>query len=474
MSQAGVINAGGGGGGAGPVDHLTADTGGQLNPDINHNFNLLGQTAGGIQVMETNGSVSTITFEDRTRISAFVVDPSSTVGLRGTFTTVQSAINAAVSGQTVYVRPGNYVENLTLVAGVDLIALTGDGYSNTVAIQGSITATYSGRVTIDGFQLIAGASNGITISGANPTVLTLKDCDLTQASGGGIFYSLVCSNANASSFIFDSFGTTNVDGAFYNISAGTHICQGCTFINSGGSTNQNLISNGILTITNSDVGTDNTIGLGFTVSGGGLTAIDCNFSGQIISSGTGRLSIESCRLFTSGAIALTVGGSQAQECYNSIVIGGTASAVSISSSLQMSNCTVNSSNTNAITGAGTLNFGNLIFVGTSSLINTTTQVPYVCSNNAVRVTTPGAYPYTTVPQDNLILVDTSSGRTITPLASPTTGQIHRIKDNVGSAASNNITITPSGKNIDGQASYVIGTNWGAVNIIYNGTQWNVL
>ena len=92
----------------------------------------------------------------------------------------------------------------------------------------------------------------------------------------------------------------------------------------------------------------------------------------------------------------------------------------------------------------------------------------------VNVTAPGAYPYTTLATDNVIIVDTTSARTITPLASPSIGQVHRIKDNVGSAAANNITITPSGKNIDGSASYIINTNYGSIDIVYNGTQWNVL
>ncbi len=90
----------------------------------------------------------------------------------------------------------------------------------------------------------------------------------------------------------------------------------------------------------------------------------------------------------------------------------------------------------------------------------------------VNVTTPGAYPYTTLISDYLILVDTSSARTITPLASPATGAMYVIKDNVGSAGTNNITVTPSGKNIDGTASKTISTNYGSMTIVYNGVQWN--
>lgn len=92
----------------------------------------------------------------------------------------------------------------------------------------------------------------------------------------------------------------------------------------------------------------------------------------------------------------------------------------------------------------------------------------------VSVTTPGAYPYTTLTTDFLILVDTSAARTITPIGTPTTGQMYIIKDNVGTANAFNITVTPSGKNIDGAASYVMSVAFGSITIIYNGTQWNIV
>jgi hypothetical protein len=64
--------------------------------------------------------------------------------------------------------------------------------------------------------------------------------------------------------------------------------------------------------------------------------------------------------------------------------------------------------------------------------------------------------------------------TIVPLASPTTGQKHIIKDSAGTAAANNITITPSGKNVDGAASTVININYGSVTIIYSGSEWLIV
>ncbi len=90
------------------------------------------------------------------------------------------------------------------------------------------------------------------------------------------------------------------------------------------------------------------------------------------------------------------------------------------------------------------------------------------------VKTPGAYPYTTLSTDALILVDTSSARTINLVASPNIGMYYMIKDNVGSAITNHITIVPAAGNIDGSATYSIITAFGFVQLIYNGTQWNVV
>ncbi len=73
------------------------------------------------------------------------------------------------------------------------------------------------------------------------------------------------------------------------------------------------------------------------------------------------------------------------------------------------------------------------------------------------------------------VTDTSAARTITlPIgASVVTNQVFVIKDESGGAATNNITITCSGgaTNIDGATSRVISSNYGSVNLIWNGTQY---
>lgn len=96
------------------------------------------------------------------------------------------------------------------------------------------------------------------------------------------------------------------------------------------------------------------------------------------------------------------------------------------------------------------------------------------SGRVRNVTTPGAYPYTTLITDDFIKVDTSAARTIVPMAAPVTGTTYIIKDTVGTAATFNITITPSGKNIDGAASHVINVNYGSVTIVYNSAEWSII
>ena len=76
--------------------------------------------------------------------------------------------------------------------------------------------------------------------------------------------------------------------------------------------------------------------------------------------------------------------------------------------------------------------------------------------------------------DSVIIVNKTTGAAtaITLIASPALGRIIRIKDGKGDANTNNITITPAAGNIDGSATKVINTAFGALSLIYNGTQWN--
>lgn len=431
---------------------ITGDNGGALAP-IASNWNILGQDSGAHQVMETSGTGSTLSIEDRTWLTPLVVDASTTVGTRGTYSTIATALTAAVSGQTIFIRPGTYTEDITLKAGVNLVGFTGDGLTPEVTIVGKATFAAAGTTTVSNIRLQTNSDFFLVISGNAASIVNLQSCYLNCSNNTGI--SFTSGSVSAGLHIYDCKGDIGTTGialfALAGISSDMLIFNS-DFTNSGGSTTDSTISGGNLFITRSSL------------------------KGAITTSGNAGLTLKFVEIDTASLndICLTIGGSTGLDVIDSYLTSGGAAAITTSVVAATVKGSVLNTGTTAIAGAGTVRFSDLVLVNQNSAITTTTQTVYIRSNDAVQVKAPGAYPYTTLAQDAVILVDTSSARSIVPYASPVLGQMHRIKDSVGSAAANNITITPSGKNIDGAASYVIASNYGSVDIVYNGTEWSVL
>lgn len=379
------------------------------------------------------------------------VDPSG----NGDYSTIAAAISAASSGQTIFLRPGTYTENLTLKAGVNLTAFGSDGSLNgtgKVIISGTCTMTTAGSITMSGVQLQTNSAAFLAVTGTLASVVNLSNCYLNSTNATGITYSSSSGSSGINiSYCRGDTGTTGIAHFTDTGSGGLNITHS-QFTNTGASTTSSTTSTAPVSIQWSSM------------------------ASPLTTSSTGTFGIFNSFIDTSAtnSTSLTTAGSGATNILNSSFASGSASSISIGvgSSVTINNSEINTSNSSAIAGAGGISYGGLTFL-LSSLIATTTQVPYVFSNDALKIKSPGAYPYTTIPQDAVILVDTSSARTIVPLASPTTGQKHIIKDSVGSAAANNITVTPSGKNIDGAASSVINVNYGSINIVYNGSEWSI-
>jgi hypothetical protein len=100
----------------------------------------------------------------------------------------------------------------------------------------------------------------------------------------------------------------------------------------------------------------------------------------------------------------------------------------------------------------------------------------VGSGQLIEQYTQTATSYQVLNTDAIIGVSsTAAPRTITmPNTGLITGQRWTVKDESGGAQTNNITISGNGKNIDGSATYVINTNYGSVDIYYNGTQFFII
>jgi len=282
-------------------------------------------------------------------ISNFIVG----AGSGANYTTIGAALSAAGSGQTIYIQPGTYTENLTLKAGVNIVACSGDGESGNVIIKGKCTVSGAGTFTISNVQLQTNSDFALVVSGSSATVVQLESVYINCTNNTGISYTTSSTSSSITARnCSTNLGTTGI--ALYSMSSTGNI----TFFrsdlqNTGASTTASSNSAGTVIIYNSTIAHPLS-----TSSTGVISAFNStiNTAGQnvtaITSAGTGVING-----WASGAI-----------------LSGTASAVSVGAgtTITLTSSVIVSSNTNAITGAGTLNYVGLSFVS-SATINVTTQ-----------------------------------------------------------------------------------------------------
>ena len=88
------------------------------------------------------------------------------------------------------------------------------------------------------------------------------------------------------------------------------------------------------------------------------------------------------------------------------------------------------------------------------------------------VTDVGVTPYTPGSTEYYLCVDVAGPAAIV-LPTSVVGKVYVVKDCDGDAATNPITITAVGATIDGAAAATINVNYGSLNFVFNGTEWNV-
>lgn len=341
---------------SGPIMQTLTDDVGTLVTPISNNIQLQGHVVeqgatkfstvvAGTHLMKINPMSS----------SRWIVDP---LGFNGTHTTISSAITSATSGDTIFLLPGVYTENLTLKAGVNITAYESDGLTPTVTIIGNCTLTTAGTVTLSGLRLQTNSNFIISVTGSAASILNISNCYLNMTNNTGITFS---SSSGSSQLNIDrckgDLGTTGI--AIYSMSA-------------LGSFNINRT-----TITNS--------GLSTTASNNSTATMMIQFSyffSPFTTSGTGNFIIQWSEIYCSAlnvTCITTAGSGDNNGCHYCQLFSGSASALSIGTGTVWTTFfgQFASTNTNAITGAGNINYGYLHFNQSSNAINTTTQTPQV-------------------------------------------------------------------------------------------------
>ena len=290
------------------------------------------------------------TADNKFGVSQWIVN--KTAGL-GTHTTITAAMAAASAGQDIFIMPGTYTENFTITPGVNLTAFAGDEITPNVIINGTVTMTGAGTSVISGIQLQTNSANLLVVSGSAASIIYLQGCYLNCTNNTGISFT---SSSATSNIILEycrgALGTTGI-AYFADTSAGILSIHSSFLYNAGLSTTANTKSGGTLTLRYSLLLSP------LTSSSACIVTLEYS---TIENPATNTTSL------THNS---TAAGCTAISCFFS---SGSASAISIGAgaTLIIADCTVSSSNTNAITGSGTLQNCGIFFNGTSSVINTTT------------------------------------------------------------------------------------------------------
>ncbi len=317
----------------------------------------LGSLTAGTGITITNGpgtiTVSSTAATTDLHVARFIV-ASSTAGTGANFTTISSAIAAAQGtgiNSTIFIQPGTYTENITLIPGINICAFVADPTTPNVTISGTLTLTAAGTVSISGIRLQTNSAAAIAVTGSAASILYIKDCYLNCTNATGITFS--AANASSAIFISDCRGNLATTGIalFAHSSTGAMQIVNTFFSNTGASTTASTCSAGVIDISNTQF--YNPINTSSTGAG--------TWEYTLISTVAQNVS---CATLNGGSISLKWGRFQS----------GSASALSFGTTTGfMQGCTIESSNTNAVTGAGTISYSGTLFGSTSTTINTTTQ-----------------------------------------------------------------------------------------------------
>jgi len=273
----------------------------------------------------------------------------------GTHTTIASALTSSASGDTIFIRPGTYTENITLKDGVNLTAFECDSSLNgtgKVIISGTCTMTTAGSVTISGIQLQTNSAALLAVTGSAASIVNLNNCYLNCTNATGITYS--SSSSSSSINISNCYGNLVTTGItiYSNTSAGQLYFNNCIINNSGASTTASTGS-------------------------GSTTFYRSLFYSPFATSTTGIINGTHYEINTSAqnATCITTAGTGIMASTYAKFSSGSASAISVGTgtTFNMYQCSLNSSNTNTFTGAGTANYSMLSYQTTGVSHNVTTE-----------------------------------------------------------------------------------------------------
>ena len=124
-----------------------------------------------------------------------------------------------------------------------------------------------------------------------------------------------------------------------------------------------------------------------------------------------------------------------------------------------------------VLSSGVSSAGNMVTTNTAAntLTVSPTQAQFMTNRTLI-----AASPYAVLATDHYLSVNTSvSTITVNLPATPGTNRLFIIKDVNGNAAVNNISVVPNSGTIDGLSTYIMNSNYQAIQLLFNGTNYEV-
>jgi len=330
------------------------------------------------EIGEKNGTPFSTTTAGTNSIT---INPMATARLivdqnagNGTNTTIMGAMALARSGDTIFILPGTYTENVDMLSGVALAAYSSDGINGNVVILGRVRLAGNGTCSFAGLQLKTNGNYAIELTG-NAT-MNFVDCNIVAND----FTAIHVNNA---------VGQINLDQCI------------------GGNAGNNpffAVDLGVLEVSDSFIGNSSSSATAICTCAGTFNCFTTHFDYSVTTSGTGSVNYYFSRFHTAGfnGVGLTLvgtGGATIEECVFQTG-SGVAVTVGAGCNCNFQNNVVDSTAANAITGAGAINYANNSFVNNSN-IATTTQSPNTLRYGYARSTLQPSFLYTADSQINV-------------------------------------------------------------------------
>ena len=268
----------------------------------------------------------------------------------GTHSTLTSAMAAAVSGQTIFLRD-SVTENVTVTPGVNIAAWAA-GTLNTPTITGTLTMTGAGTSTISGIRLQTNSAALISVTGSANSVMHLYNCYLNMTNNSGITFST--SGTGAQVHLLNSRGDLGTTGI-------------ALFVHTSG---------GNLSIVNTIINNSGLSSTANTCSSGSVTLLDGAFlPNPLTFSGTGRISAKFSEIDSSAtnSTSLTTASGTNNVLEYVRLSSGSATPLSVGGTLTVNGLILHHTNATAVTGAGTLVYSSIFQSSTVGTISANTN-----------------------------------------------------------------------------------------------------